>query len=157
MVEDAGEADDDPSGQLPPLKALALALGDPKAWVMALSLTAMVVALSFNAFFPQLTTSKTSNHSYITTGPALTRFFLLLAALGYSRTISLLLCAPPFFFATIMAFISTHTSTFEGYVSDLTSCSSQPAARHSDKVQERWLHIVVPLLFGIIGFIIAMA
>jgi len=30
-------------------------------------------------------------------------------------------------------------------------------ARHSDKTQERSLHIVVPLCFGLVGFIIAMS
>lgn len=33
-------------------QSLKSALGDYKAWVMALSLTAMVIALSFNQFFP---------------------------------------------------------------------------------------------------------
>lgn len=48
-----------------------------QVWVMALSLTAMVISLSFNQFFPTLTKT-----------------------LGYTNTISLLLCAPPFVFAT---------------------------------------------------------
>lgn len=72
----------------------------------------MVIALSFNQFFPTLTRS-----------------------LGYSNTISLLLCAPPFVFATICAFI---------------------VARHSDKTQERAYHIICPLILGMVGFAIAM-
>lgn len=55
--------------------------------------------------------------------------------MGYSRTITLLLCAPPWAFATVIAFI---------------------VARHSDKVGERAFHIVVPFVIGIIGFIISL-
>ncbi|BGP18977.1 hypothetical protein JCM10213v2_007057 [Rhodosporidiobolus nylandii] len=57
------------------------------------------------------------------------------STLGYSRSASLLLCAPPFAWAAIVAFV---------------------VSRHSDRVQERYLHIVVPLILGIVGFIIAM-
>ena len=73
----------------------------------------MVVSLSFNAYFPTLT-----------------------ATLGYNRTVTLLLCAPPWAFATIVAFGVT---------------------RHSDKVGERFYHISGPLAIGIIGYIIAMS
>lgn len=51
MVEDAGEVDDE-ENQIPPMKALALALGDYKAWVMAISLTCLVISLSFNQVSP---------------------------------------------------------------------------------------------------------
>lgn len=94
-------------------QSLKAVFTDYKVYMMALSLTAMVISLSFNQFFPTLTRT-----------------------LGYSNTVSLLLCAPPFGFATIMAFL---------------------VARHSDKVQERAFHIVVPLCFGLVGFIIAMS
>ncbi|KAK4052147.1 hypothetical protein OIV83_002441 [Microbotryomycetes sp. JL201] len=110
MIEDHGaKNEDDNESAWTSLKAVLL---DTKAWVMTLSLIAMVVGLSFNQFFPQITTT-----------------------LGYSRTISLLLCAPPFAFATIVAFL---------------------VSRHSDKTQERYWHIIGPLCVGIIGFIIAM-
>ncbi|BGP37434.1 hypothetical protein JCM10450v2_001343 [Rhodotorula kratochvilovae] len=110
MTEDVGMKDD--TSKVSNWQALKLALGDYKLWVMALALTSMTIGLSFNQFFPQLTKT-----------------------LGYGNTESLLLCAPPFAFAAIMAF-----------------CVSA----HSDKTQERYLHIVVPLCFGIVGFIIAM-
>lgn len=71
------------------------------------------MSLSFNAFFPTLT-----------------------ATLGYDRTKTLLLCAPPWAFATIVAFLVT---------------------RHSDKTEERFLHIAVPLSLGLVGFIIAVS
>ncbi|GAA6041295.1 hypothetical protein JCM8097_001322 [Rhodosporidiobolus ruineniae] len=109
MTEDVGVKDET---NVSTMQALKLALTDYKVWVMALSLTSMTIGLSFNQFFPQLTKT-----------------------LGYSNTASLLLCAPPFFFAAICAF-----------------CVS----RHADKVQERYLHIVIPLCIGIVGFIIAM-
>jgi hypothetical protein len=73
----------------------------------------MVIGLSFNAYFPTLT-----------------------ATLGYNRTITLLLCAPPWGFAAIVAFF---------------------VARHSDKVGERYWHIITPLAVGMIGFIIALS
>ncbi|KAM0751315.1 MFS general substrate transporter [Meredithblackwellia eburnea MCA 4105] len=103
---DSGVTDDTP------LRALVSVLKDPKAWNMALTLTALTCSLTFNQFFPTLTST-----------------------LGYNRTISLLLAAPPFFVATILTFLT---------------------ARHSDKMQERYFHIIVPIFVGIIGFIIAM-
>ncbi|KAI0307088.1 MFS general substrate transporter [Multifurca ochricompacta] len=89
------------------------ALGDWRVYWLALALTSLVVSLSFNAFFPTLT-----------------------ATLGYSPTVSLLLCAPPWVFSTIVAFILN---------------------RHSDKTGERFFHIVIPLSIGIAGFILAIS
>ncbi|KZT72529.1 sugar transporter, partial [Daedalea quercina L-15889] len=109
MVEDAGISDEAAlAGELAGLRA---ALADGKVWCLALALTSMVVSLSFNAFFPTLC-----------------------ATMGYSTTITLLLCAPPWGFATLVAFAVT---------------------RHSDRSGERFWHIAMPLMFGIVGFIIA--
>lgn len=47
-------------------------------WVMAFTLVSFTISLSFNQFFPQLTSS-----------------------LGYAKQFSLLLCAPPFAFAAM--------------------------------------------------------
>jgi len=88
-------------------------VNDWKVWWLAVNMAAFMIALSFFAYFPTLT-----------------------ATLGYSRTVTLLLCAPPWAFATLIAFIN---------------------ARHSDKVRERFFHIVIPVLFGIVGFVIALA
>jgi len=55
--------------------------------------------------------------------------------MGYSRTVTLLLCAPPWAFATTIAFI---------------------VARHSDKTGERAFHIIIPFAIGIVGFIISL-
>ncbi|GAA5998021.1 uncharacterized protein JCM10292_002267 [Rhodotorula paludigena] len=109
MTEDVGAKDET---KVSNWKALRMALLDYKLWVMALAFTSMTVGLSFNQFFPQITST-----------------------LGYGNTESLLLCAPPFAFAAICAFA---------------------VSMHSDRVQERYLHICIPLCIGIIGFIIAM-
>jgi hypothetical protein len=61
---------------------LKQALSDPKVWLLALAMTSMNVLLSFNAFFPTLS-----------------------ATLGYSSTVSLLLCTPPWMFVTCSAFL----------------------------------------------------
>jgi len=112
MEEDAGVGDEeDKHGSL--TRGLVMSLTDWRTWWMALALTSMVIGLSFNAYFPTLT-----------------------ATLGYNRTITLLLVAPPWAFAAIVAFV---------------------VARHSDKVGDRYWHIVVPLMVGMIGFIIALS
>jgi len=112
MAEEVGESDQDlkQEGQL---VGLILAVKDWRVWFMALALTSQVVGLSFNAYFPTLT-----------------------ATLGYNTTVTLLLCAPPWAFATIVAFFM---------------------ARHSDKTGERFFHIAGPYFIGMIGMIISLA
>jgi hypothetical protein len=63
------------------LTGLVMALQDWKVWWLALASGSMATALSFNAYFPTLG-----------------------ATMGYSRTVTLLLCAPPWIFATVGAF-----------------------------------------------------
>lgn len=63
-------------------------------------------------------------------------FPTLTATMGYNTTISLLLCVPPWFVTTGWAL----------WVS-----------RHSDKTGERCMHIVIPLLIGIGGFLLAVS
>ncbi|THH13282.1 hypothetical protein EW146_g6915 [Bondarzewia mesenterica] len=58
------------------------------------------------------------------------------ATLGFGRTITLVLCAPPFIVAAVAAFV---------------------LARHSDKSGERFWHITTSLALGIVGFIIAIS
>ncbi|KAI0005089.1 MFS general substrate transporter [Russula compacta] len=114
MREDVGIGDDDETvrkGSRFP--GLLEALCDWRVYWLALALASLVVSLSFNAFFPTLT-----------------------ATLGYSPTVTLLLCAPPWIFATVMAFA---------------------VSRHSDVTEERFFHIVIPLFVGIIGFVIAIS
>ncbi|KAI0921663.1 hypothetical protein AcW2_006565 [Taiwanofungus camphoratus] len=113
MEEDVGVGDEGQTEAGGQFGGLTMALTDWKVWWLALALTSMVISLSFNAFFPTLS-----------------------ATMGFSTTITLLLCAPPWAFATLVAFAMT---------------------RHSDKVGERFWHIAVSLFFGIVGFIIAIA
>lgn len=72
---DEGEADNTEEQAT----GLMLALSDWKVWWLCIALTNMVVSLSFNAFFPTLS-----------------------ATMGYSPTITLLLCSPPWVFATLV-------------------------------------------------------
>lgn len=75
-------------------------------------------------------------HKHLTDLPFFLPFLALTATLGYNRTITLLLVAPPWAFATLVAF---------------------GVARHADVTGERFWHISGPLLVGILGFIIAEA
>lgn len=71
----------------------------------------------------------------VTVGVGFNQFFpTIVGSLGYSHTVTLLLTAPIWFFA----FLACVANGF-----------------HSDRTQERTLHIIVPLVFGIVGFIIA--
>ena len=72
-------------------------------------LMASQVGLTFNQFFPTLTRTLNSEYSNVTT---------------------LLLAAPPFAFAALLAFANSW---------------------HSDRVGERYFHILWPMLMGIIG------
>jgi len=92
---------------------LWMAVTDWRVWWLSLALTSQVVALSFNAYFPTLSQT-----------------------MGYSTTVSLLLCAPPFLFAAIVAFV---------------------LSRHSDKTGERFYHIISSLGTGVLGFVIAVS
>ncbi|KAJ3994207.1 sugar transporter [Lentinula boryana] len=113
MEEDAGVGDQgetEVGGQAP---GLILALSDWRVWWMSLAMTAQVVSLSFNAYFPTLS-----------------------ATMGFNNTVTLLLCAPPFAFASLAAFF---------------------LSRHSDQTKERFWHVAASFGLGIIGFIIAIA
>ncbi|KAJ7498972.1 MFS general substrate transporter [Mycena latifolia] len=82
MTEDAGVGDQSETEHGGPLTGLWLALSDWRVWWLAFALTAQVVALSFNAFFPTLSMT-----------------------LGFNPTVTLLLCAPPFAVAAAAAFM----------------------------------------------------
>ncbi|TVY55192.1 putative transporter [Lachnellula cervina] len=71
----------------------------------------------------------------VTSAGAVTSFIpTLVATFNYSRVDTLLLVAPPYVFATIIALAISYSS---------------------DKRHERCFHIVVPIFFGMAGFIIA--
>ncbi|KAL2156609.1 hypothetical protein VTH82DRAFT_1354 [Thermothelomyces myriococcoides] len=80
MTEDVGKADtDDEPGQTV-WTGLILAGRDPKVYLMMFTLTAYVVGLSFNAFFPTLTST-----------------------LGFDYVPTLLMSAPPWVFACLVS------------------------------------------------------
>ncbi|KAF9226509.1 MFS general substrate transporter [Gyrodon lividus] len=112
MKEDGAGDEEESDGSKDQTSGLILALSDWKVWWLCIALTSMVVSLSFNAFFPTLG-----------------------ATLGYNPTVTLLLCSPPWAFATFVAF---------------------KTSRHSDSDGERFLHVAVPLFLGIVGFLMAM-
>jgi hypothetical protein len=71
----------------------------------------------------------------LNTAAAFTNFFpTIVKTLGYSSTITLLLSAPPYVFAAALGITNSW---------------------HSDRVNERWLHVVWPQIFCSIGFIIS--
>ena len=82
IQEDVGIGDDEQTehkdSRFPGLRD---AMGDWRVYWLALALLSLVVSLSFSVFFPTLTET-----------------------LGYSPTVTLLLCAPPWGFAAIVAF-----------------------------------------------------
>ena len=79
IQEDTGSSNKDHSMKQQ-FEGLSLAVSDGKVWWLALTLTSLVFSLSFSAYFPTL-----------------------MATMGYSTTTTLLLCAPPWAFATLVA------------------------------------------------------
>ncbi|ODO05447.1 tartrate transporter [Cryptococcus wingfieldii CBS 7118] len=112
LLEDVGEADQDSESD-GVFTGLMMAVKDAKIYIMMLTLTAYVIGLSFNAFFPTLT-----------------------GTLGFGYVPTLLMSAPPWVFATLVSFA---------------------VSWHADRTQEKFWHIVIPILFGLVGFIISMA
>ncbi|KAI0347085.1 MFS general substrate transporter [Trametopsis cervina] len=112
MEEDVGVGDESET-EVGQVQGMWMAFKDWRMWAMALAMTSQVVSLSFNAYFPTLS-----------------------ATLGYNSTITLLLCAPPFAWTAIEAYL---------------------VSRHSDKTGERFWHIAIPFLVGIAGFVIALS
>ena len=128
MEEDAGVGDEEQTeGHY---SGLWLAITDWKVWWLAFTLTSQAVALSFNAYFPTLS-----------------------ATLGFNPTVTLLLCAPPFVFTAIFAFVLSRWVVRCAWVLS----HSEDGCRHSDKTGERFFHIVGSLGAGILGFIISIA
>ncbi|TBU39516.1 MFS general substrate transporter [Dichomitus squalens] len=91
MEEDAGVGDEGETEEGGHSVGLRLALGDWKVWWMALAMTSITVALSFNAYFPTLS-----------------------ATMGFNPTVTLLLCAPPFVFAAIVTYLVSRHSDVTG-------------------------------------------
>ncbi|KAF8586689.1 MFS general substrate transporter [Ramaria rubella] len=114
MAEDVGEEDEEDYKEgHNQWSGLIMAITDWKVWWLAFALLSQVVSLSFNAYFPTLA-----------------------ATLGFkSTTVTLLLTAPPWIFATLIAFFN---------------------ARHADVTGERFWHITGPIALGVLGFVISL-
>ncbi|KAI5844487.1 major facilitator superfamily domain-containing protein [Morchella snyderi] len=108
---DIGESDMTGSEKPNLLHGLKLAMVDVKTYLLMLCIFTMVAAASVTNFFPTV-----------------------VATLGYSRTISLLLTAPPYVLCMFTAFSN---------------------ALHADKTGERYWHITLPLWVALVAFIIA--
>lgn len=81
MIENAG-APSEADMQGFRFHGLRTALGDWKVWWLAIAMTSIQLSMSFSIFLPTLS-----------------------ATLGYNLKTTLLLCAPPWLFATVTAFI----------------------------------------------------
>ena len=81
MQEDVGVGDEAET-EVTQMQGLVMAVTDWKTWVMALALASQVACLSFNGYFPTLA-----------------------ATMGFDTTVTLLLCAPPFAWTAIEAFV----------------------------------------------------
>ncbi|GME48319.1 putative transporter [Neofusicoccum parvum] len=107
--ENAGIPDEDPESVLWGLKQ---ALIDPKLYMFTIQQMALITAQSFNNFFPSI-----------------------VGTLGYGDTVTLLLTAPPYFFAFIVSL-----------------CVSF----HASHKHERGWHIAIPMIFALLGNLLAM-
>jgi len=112
LSEDAGEADKD-NREDSPIKGLKMAIQDPIVLIFCVISLSQLLGLSFVNFFPTLTQT-----------------------LGFSTTITLLLAAPPWIYASIVCCLS---------------------AWHADKTGERFFHIASWWWGVIVGFIIALS
>lgn len=113
MAIEAAEADVDEEGGMSQIKGLKLAMTDPKTYVLAIGYLAIVGAAGFQNFFPTLT-----------------------ATLGYSRIVSLLLCAPPYIFIVFWALAHSLLS---------------------DRWENRFWFFMYPIPVTILGWVIFMA
>ncbi|KAG1756627.1 MFS general substrate transporter [Suillus paluster] len=113
MEEETTTGDEHQGKPVEGFSGLGEALVDWKVWWLGAALCFLVASLSCSNFFPTLS-----------------------ATMGYSATVSLLLCAPPWILGTATSFI---------------------VAWHSDATGERFWHIAGPLLVGVAGFIIAIS
>ncbi|OJJ54592.1 hypothetical protein ASPSYDRAFT_160454 [Aspergillus sydowii CBS 593.65] len=112
LAIEAAQADIDSGGGISQVKGLKMAFADIKTYALAIAYMAITGASGFQNFFPTLTKT-----------------------LGYNKTISLLLVAPPYIF---MVFYSLTHSYF------------------SDRFQNRFWFFVYPIPITIVGFVIFM-
>ncbi|KAK2750709.1 hypothetical protein FQN57_002782 [Myotisia sp. PD_48] len=112
LAIEAAEADVDVGGGMSQFTGLKLALTDIKTYVLAVAYLAITGASGFQNFFPTLTET-----------------------LNYSKTISLLLVAPPYIFMVFYSMAHSHMS---------------------DRSGSRFWFFIYPIPLTIIGFVIFM-
>ncbi|KAL4758935.1 putative MFS transporter [Aspergillus foveolatus] len=112
LAIEAAQADVDKAGKGSQVKGLKMAFADIKTYALAIAYMAITGASGFQNFFPTLTDT-----------------------LGYNKTISLLLVAPPYIFMVIYSLIHSHLS---------------------DRYQSRFWFFIYPIPITIIGFVIFM-
>ncbi|MCJ1352885.1 MAG: hypothetical protein MMC33_002869 [Icmadophila ericetorum] len=113
LDEDIGEDDWVGSKQQTFFHGLKLAITDIKMWILMVMLFCIVASGSVTNFFPTV-----------------------VATLGYSNIVSLLLTAPPYVLCVITAFLN---------------------AWHADKTGERYFHVTLPLYVCVAAFILGAA
>ncbi|KAF7551471.1 hypothetical protein G7Z17_g4978 [Cylindrodendrum hubeiense] len=109
--EDLGQQDD--RAEITATQGFMLAIQDPKTWLMMATLYCIFVSAGVTNFFPPV-----------------------VATLGYSRTVTFLLTAPPFV---------------------LCCCTIIINGFHSDKTGERYYHIICPLCITLVANVIAIS
>lgn len=110
------------------LQGLRDALSDRKVWWFSVAAMFQIMGQSFFAYFPTLC-----------------------ATLGYDTTVTLLLCAPPWVFACIVAFALTWL------VNHFYQKSHLIYTRYSDMKQKRYKYFVVSNTFGALAFIMSIS
>ncbi|KAK6223851.1 hypothetical protein QIS74_03795 [Colletotrichum tabaci] len=111
FAADQGQEDD--SGEVTALKGFMMAVTDPKTWMLMGILYSTYIVGAVANFFPSV-----------------------VGGLGFSRTMTYALTAPPFI-------LCVFTMLLNGF--------------HSDRKQERYLHIVVPLCVTLVANVIAVS
>ncbi|KAJ6088357.1 hypothetical protein N7486_009618 [Penicillium sp. IBT 16267x] len=132
ILEDIGEDTD--AKEHSAYTGLVMALKDVKVYLMMLSLTAYVVGLSFNAFFPTLT-----------------------GTLGFSYVPTLLMSAPPWVFSCLFSLlVAWHADRTQEKVNHTPLNQPIFIIPPTNHIIQIW-HIYVPLFMGLVGFIISMS
>ncbi|KAI1421909.1 nicotinamide mononucleotide permease [Xylaria sp. FL1777] len=111
LVADQGQNDN--SEEISNKQGFILAVTDPKTWLLTGTLYAIYIASSIINFFPSV-----------------------VEGLGYDRTTTYGITAPPFVLAVVFMLVT-------GF--------------HSDRKQERWLHIIAPLILTFVANIISLS
>ncbi|KAL4750159.1 hypothetical protein BDW72DRAFT_213596 [Aspergillus terricola var. indicus] len=115
---------------------LKQAVVDPKVWLLGVSYNCTIMGLCVRLFLITLHMLLCCLSSKLTT-PKFSYFFpTITQSLGYGTTTTLLLTAPPWIWAVLIAL---------------------PNAWHADRTGERFFHYLGPAAACIVGYIIAMA